>query len=314
MIFSPLYVRCKSSNLLSGRAHHKRKKVKAHQIEEAVAHLKGERPAYKELLDFYKELFLAQERAESQVSFEPIHLSEDLLNVKKKEGFPLIDRAEFPIDLGVCEALLKEICELARKANEALAETALKLAENLKRKTLDVSVLFSRLLSEDDTFFHDLSEELRVDKKMLAFLIYSSVRPCLTVCAEQLAGYVDDKTARQKGYCPVCGGSPALAVLRDEGVRSLLCGFCGHEWKTSRIYCPFCENRNHKTLCYFFSDEEKDYRVNVCEECKKYLKTVDTRKMTYPFCPMVEQIATLHLDLLAREQGLESGSPLWLPT
>jgi hypothetical protein len=26
----------------------------------------------------------------------------------------------------------------------------------------------------------------------------------------------------------------------------------------------------------------------------------------------LEQVSTLHLDLLAREQGLESGSPLWL--
>jgi len=288
--------------------------VTADQIEKAVAHLRGERPAYEKLFDFYEGLFLAQERAKTQLSLEPIHLSEDLLAVKEKEGFPLIGKAEFPIDLSVSEALLKEICELAGEANEALAGTCLKIAEKLNRKELDVSVLFSKLLSEDDTFFHELSEEFLVDKKMLAFLVYSSIRPSLAVCAEQLAGYLDGETLWKRGYCPVCGSPPALSVLRDEGVRSLLCGFCGHEWKTSRIYCPFCENRNQKTLHYFFSEEEKDYRVNVCDQCKKYLKTVDTRKMTYPFCPMVEQIATLHLDLLAQEQGLENGSPLWLPT
>ena len=293
---------------------HERKNVTADQIEKAVAHLKGERPAYEKLFDFYEGLFLAQEKAKTRLSLEPIQMSKEFLALKEKEGFPLIAKADFPIDLGVSEALFKEICVLAGKANEALTETSLKIAENLNRKGLKVSVLFSKLLSEDDPFFDELSEALLVDKKMLAFLIYSSIRPSLAVCAEQLAGYLDGETVWQRGYCPICGSAPVLAVLRDEGARSLLCGFCGHEWKTSRIYCPFCENRSQKTLHYFFSEEEKDYRVNVCDQCKKYLKTVDTRKMTYPFCPMVEQIATLHLDLLAQEQGLESGSPLWLPT
>jgi FdhE protein len=66
------------------------------------------------------------------------------------------------------------------------------------------------------------------------------------------------------------------------------------------------------TLHYFFSEEEEDYRVDVCDACKKYLKTVDTRKIEHPVYALVEQISTLHLDMLAQEQGLESGSPLWL--
>jgi hypothetical protein len=34
--------------------------------------------------------------------------------------------------------------------------------------------------------------------------------------------------------------------------------------------------------------------------------------MKHPVYPLVEQISTMHLDLLAQEEGLESGSPLWL--
>ncbi|MDY6954045.1 MAG: formate dehydrogenase accessory protein FdhE, partial [Thermodesulfobacteriota bacterium] len=91
-----------------------------------------------------------------------------------------------------------------------------------------------------------------------------------------------------------------------------LCSFCGHEWRTHRLCCPFCENRDQKTMHYFFSDEEKDCRVDVCDQCKRYVKTIDTRKMKRPMHPYVEQISTLHLDMLAREKGLESGIPLWL--
>jgi hypothetical protein len=34
--------------------------------------------------------------------------------------------------------------------------------------------------------------------------------------------------------------------------------------------------------------------------------------MKRPVHPYVEQVSTLHLDMLAREKGLESGIPLWL--
>ena len=65
---------------------------------------------------------------------------------------------------------------------------------------------------------------------------------------------------------------------------------------------------------YFFSEEEEDYRVYVCDQCKKYIKTVDIRKTKRPVCLFVEEITTLHLDMLAQEQGLKSGTPLWLQT
>jgi FdhE protein len=91
-----------------------------------------------------------------------------------------------------------------------------------------------------------------------------------------------------------------------------MCSFCSHEWASGRIFCPFCENREQKTLHYFFSEEEKGYRVDVCDRCQKYIKTIDTREMERLVYLFVEQISTLHLDMLAQEQGLESGLPLWL--
>ena len=103
-------------------------------------------------------------------------------------------------------------------------------------------------------------------------------------------------------------------MLRDEGERFLTCSLCAHEWRSQRIYCPFCDNKDQQTLHYFFSEEERDYRVDVCDKCKRYIKTIDTRKVKRPVYSFVEQISTLHLDMLAQEQGLRSGIPLWLQT
>ena len=289
-----------------------RNTVRADQIRKAVAAVKEERPAYAELLDFYEKLFLAQEAAKAQVQLEPILISEDLLSMKRKEALPLINREDFVIDKRASEALLGEICSVATATNEILAKTATKVADAVDKGIVDTSALFSRILSEDETNLAEAAQELDIDKKILGFLVYSSIRPSLSLCAEQLATYFDKDAIWKRGYCPICGSPPALSILRDEGERSLACSFCGHEWQARRIYCPFCDNEDQKTLHYFFSEEERDYRVDVCDACNKYLKTIDTRRIKHPVYTLVEQISTLHLDMLAQEQDLESGSPLWL--
>jgi FdhE protein len=285
--------------------------VTVDEIRGAVAAIKAERPAYEELLDFFEKVFLAQEQTKGHVQVEPIQISEKLRLIKRKEGLPLINRGDFAIDIKASEALMREICRLAMVTNELLAEASTKLSEALDRGMLEVD-LFSKILSEDETDLAKAAQELEIDKKILAFFAYSSIRPSLCLCAEQLATYLDKDGPWKRGYCPICGSPPALSILRDEGERSLVCSFCGHEWHAPRIFCPFCENKDHKTLHYFFSEEEKGYRVDVCDACKKYLKTVDSRSMKHPIYSLVEQISTLHLDLLAQKQGLESGSPLWL--
>ena len=54
---------------------------------------------------------------------------------------------------------------------------------------------------------------------------------------------------------------------------------------------------------YLYAEEEKGYRIDVCDKCKKYIKTVDSREITREVILPVEDIATLHLDIIAEEEG-----------
>jgi FdhE protein len=289
-----------------------KKMVTADQIREAVAAVKAQRPAYEELLEFYEKIFLAQEKAKEQAQLTPIQIPDKLLSIKREEGFPLIDRADFAVDVEASEALLKELCGVAAQTNEVLAEAGRKLADALDKGTLNAPTLFAKILSEDSQGLQEAAQGLGVDENLLVFFGYNSIGPSLSLCAEKLRVYLDDGLPWKKGYCPVCGSPPALSILRDEGNRFLVCSLCGHEWHTQRIYCPFCNNQDQTKLHYFFAEEEKNYRVDVCDVCRKYLKTIDARELKHPVYPLLEQVSTLHLDLLAREQGLESGSSLWL--
>ena len=105
--------------------------------------------------------------------------------------------------------------------------------------------------------------------------------------------------------CPFCSRRPGLGVLRpmgDGGKRSLVCSFCLTEWEFRRIVCPGCGEEDHRNLPVYTAEELEHVRVECCDRCKRYIKTVDLTKSGLAD-PVVDEIASLPLDLWARERG-----------
>jgi len=67
-------------------------------------------------------------------------------------------------------------------------------------------------------------------------------------------------------------------------------------------------------LIYLYSEEEKEYRVDACQSCRKYIKTVDSRVLNRCAYPALEQVASLHLDLKAAEAGYTAALSAASPT
>lgn len=105
--------------------------------------------------------------------------------------------------------------------------------------------------------------------------------------------------------CPRCGSKPIVGVLRPEGDgarKSLICMLCAHEWPFRRIYCPSCSEEREPHLAFYFAPEIPHVRIDVCETCHTYMKSVDLTK-TGLAIPIVDDLAALPLDLWAREKG-----------
>jgi len=105
--------------------------------------------------------------------------------------------------------------------------------------------------------------------------------------------------------CPFCNRKAGLGVLRqmgDGGARSLVCSFCLAEWDFRRIVCPGCGQENEKVLPVYASSDFDYIRIDACDSCKTYIKTVDMTKNGLAE-PIVDEIAALPLDLWAQEQG-----------
>jgi formate dehydrogenase accessory protein FdhE len=107
--------------------------------------------------------------------------------------------------------------------------------------------------------------------------------------------------------CPLCGSKPIVGVLRSEGdgaKKSLICMLCAHEWNFRRIYCPACGEEREPQMAFYSAPEIAHVRVDVCDTCHTYLKSIDLTK-TGLAVPVVDELATMPLDLWAREHGYD---------
>ena len=279
------------------------------QVNRAVDTAQKNKPAYADILGFYGGLFVAQEGCKGRIQLEPIRIPEELRSVKAKEKLPLIDIDGFVYEKNESANLFMTICDLAKEANPKLAATAGVILNSVET-TIKPDALFSGLLNGNEALFENIANELEIEKPVLGFFTYNSLKPSLCAGADQLAVYLNQNEPWLQGYCPICGNAPILSILEDEGRRKLVCSFCWHLWSAKRVHCPFCDSSQNKDLHYFFSDEEKDVRVDLCDQCKKYIKTLDTRKAERLIYPPLEQIATMHLDIKAQEMGFEPGIKL----
>jgi FdhE protein len=92
-------------------------------------------------------------------------------------------------------------------------------------------------------------------------------------------------------------------IQGKEGGRRLRCAMCGADWPYPRLQCAFCANKEYQTLGYISLEGEDDkYRLQTCDRCHGYLKVVVTFDPTPIDQLAVEDLATLHLDLIAAER------------
>jgi len=278
------------------------------QITKAAESLKQLRPAYGAILDCYKQIFIAQKYSKNKIQIDPIQISDEMLSIKADEEFPLVNLSEFAIDVKSSKMLLIKICGITKASSGDMASSARAILKAIDAEEFDLDSLFFGLIEENDSVFEKTAKKHDIKKGDLAFIVYNSIKPSLSICAQQLSTYLDKDQPWTKGYCPICGSPPMLSMFEGEGgERFLLCGFCGHKWSSRRLYCPFCDNTDSKILNYLYSEEEKEYRIDLCDKCKKYIKTIDTRKTERIIYPPLEHVATLHLDIKAKEMKYESG-------
>lgn len=261
-------------------------------------------PHYEELLDILGDILILREKHLQQVDEGTFSLDERLVESKIEGGFPLVDVLGGTYDLSRPKEYFLELLEIAEQ--RVPGETG-DVARRIREGEIDFEDLIRRSFAPDEAE-EDQGEEEGEDSEtfdLIDLFLEESLRPFLSRLAARFGSRIA-AAGWTEGYCPVCGKEPKIGEIRqEEGFRYLFCSQCGYEWNFRRIKCPFCGNEEHDSLAYFTVEGEERYRVDVCNVCKRYIKMVDFRELQKEANLDVEDIATLHLDILANEEGYE---------
>jgi len=253
-----------------------------------------ERPELAPIIEPHYELLAARARTGAP----PVHpnISEGQAEESLREGIPLLGRVGFELDLERFPPFFGEICQIAARHRPELATELAQIKTVLVEEPSRLTTLVTTYLQENRAESPDLSPEL------LTFVLNNALHPFLEAYAEALRPLIKEDLWR-RGRCPICDGEPDFAYLtRESGARGLLCSRCDTQWLHKRLECPFCGNTKRESLAYYPSEDNR-YRLYICDECKRYLKTIDLREVgEIPLLP-VERIVTLDMDLAAQENG-----------
>ncbi|MEP7188346.1 MAG: formate dehydrogenase accessory protein FdhE [Roseiflexaceae bacterium] len=231
-----------------------------------------------------------------------IELAVEHARDKLHSGVPLLHGEPVPLDIAATRSLLLELCRTMQQS-EARSGSASAIATAVDHGILDVAGLVAAVLNGQAAGIREQATALEIDGELLCTLLRFSLLPALEQLATQLAP-LRALAAWQPGYCPTCGSWPLLGEYRGlDQARFLRCGLCTTEWSLDRLLCPFCGCRDHQQLGYLHIEGDQQKRATTCGQCRCYNKTLATLAAIPPIELAVDDLATIHLDMIALKHG-----------
>jgi FdhE protein len=275
-------------------------KIRMNRLRE----LSLQRPMFGDVFDFYSHLyeFFGRKRP----SFLGTSLDPGNQELRRKEGFPLLRGELLDVDSEKAGIFLREmIVILQTYGHQGTLELGM-LKEAFAEGEADIPRLFRACLDRDRRPLSEFAEKLEGQAALLQYVLGLALSYGLQRCREE--GLSAASEGWSHGHCPLCGGLPVMGELaEEEGKKKLQCGICATSWEFIRLKCAHCGNTEHETLEYFTAHGERGYRVDICRKCSCYLKVLDSREVGKGLPLDIEDIATLHLDVLAQKEGFTQG-------
>ena len=229
-------------------------------------------------------------------------LSKDRWREKLAQGVPLLRGETMEFGEPAIQESWQELCAIANRyrANQSPTQSAAALA--IQRKSPVESL--GKVLNSGPEEWSKESGHAWTDFGFLMSVLRLWALPRLEPLVHSLAANWL-RAGWPHGHCPGCGSWPLLAESRGlEQFRWLRCGLCGSGWQVDRIYCPFCESRDHRKLQDLFVEgEEQRLRVSVCDGCRGFVRGISTLSPLSAPALFAADLETFHLQLVAEARG-----------
>jgi FdhE protein len=212
---------------------------------------------------------------------------------------PLLDGVTFAVQRRRVSRLLGRL--IARAAASGIPKLA--TLSSILDDESELLPLLLGTLRHDPGYVERVAASRGADVDAAQAVIALCAVPLLHACRRRFERAVSKNWSQP--YCPVCGSWPVFAEERGiERTRCFRCGRCGGEWHARTLRCAYCNATNHKALTMLVPEGGRSQGViEGCGECCGYIKVLTRLQGCAPASVLVEDLATVALDLAARSAG-----------
>ncbi len=234
----------------------------------------------------------------------------------RAQGRPFLRPVDFPLDMRQASELGEGILDVLAAAVPRLGSDIQNLKYRLKNEPKLLALVCQAAAAEFSQEENEAgspesgasclsawASDHPAAPGLLRFVARSATAPAISLAAEILGKEHNREAAWGHGHCPICGSPPLMGrLVGNEGARLHSCSFCSFEYRVPRTECPFCLETLAKGADYYVSPEEPGYSIAACPECRNYIKLADRRSGEGLRLPMLDDLASLALDIYAHEQ------------
>jgi FdhE protein len=261
----------------------------------------GRNPHSGDILKAFKPIIVAQRRLIEQISLKNIDV-QGIDEQKFRQGVAVIRQIVLiaPDDPWnqIAEALLPAIAE----GFPALKGDMEKMGKRLKAGEIKIYDYFGAAPNEGETVADGWSSAFQISETAIYLFLMAATRIIMEKRAGALGGAIKN-LKWDKGCCPVCGTHPVIAWIEEKGSRRWLhCGQCGTNWVFSRVICPYCENEAQQGMDYFYVENRPQESAFTCDQCKRYLITLNRISDLNDQDLDVTAISLAYLDMIMQDK------------
>lgn len=273
-------------------------------IEQIFERAIEQNPHAGQILKAFKPIIVKQRQLSSEAPLKGIDCSK-ISKEKLKAGVPAI--RQIPL-LGADQDLKQVTLQMAAAAKEgmpALAEGLDRFCDLIHQGKISPADYFHPGEGDKNNTAENWVKDLKITPSNASFLMNLVSRVILEQRADELTKALGSFDW-EKGYCPVCGDFPSIALIEEEGGKRFLhCSSCGYDWRFTRVICPYCEFEGQQGMDYYYIENKTQESAFTCEKCKKYLVTLYRAGHLLARDMDVCAIALVHLDMIMQEKGYE---------
>ena len=273
-------------------------------IKNIITRAVEQNPQNREIIKAFEPIIIKQRELAEMSSSQKLDCS--LIDKEKlRAGVPVSRQ----INLFLPEDSLKEItlsmASAVKEGMPKLSENIDKISGLIQESKINPADYFKALTDDKNKAADDWIKDLKTSPSNASFLMSLVIRVVLERRAKEITAALG-AFDWEKGYCPICGEFPSIALIEEEGGKRFLhCSSCGQDWRFTRVSCPYCEKEELQGMDYFYVENKTQESAFVCDKCKKYLITLYRAGKVFARDMDVSALSLIHMDMIMQGKGYE---------